>query len=144
MLYIDFKILDHQKFEDLLKIYPVVSDIKAKGERKEIDFWIKLLPDYVKRYYRMRKLDRANTNFKNMVEYLQWGLEANLDDLKKTGEDIGRLDFSTGNYPYGGMDRLMVFVNAFDCRPIEIYNGFNVNSVSWISKFNFECQEILK
>ncbi len=90
----------------------------------------------------MRQPDRPNSNFKKMIQYLQQDLEVEFDGLEELEESCGILKFSTAVYPYGGMDRLLVFLYGFDCQAVELFNGFGVNSVTWISKFRFTCEEI--
>ena len=61
-----------------------------------------------------------------------------MDNLDILTDNIGIVEFSTGNFPYGGMERFIMTLKAFDLNPIECYNGFGVFKFNWKTDYVFE------
>ncbi|WP_370477065.1 hypothetical protein [Tamlana flava] len=74
----------------------------------------------------------------NLLNYLEIGFEVNMDELIKVGDSKGVVRFSTGNFPYGGLDRFLITLKAFDLIPIECFNGFTIFQFDWISMYDYE------
>lgn len=60
MLFIEFDILDDKKFEDLLKIYPIISKIHFNQKPEPIEFWLDLIPDYSKANFNLVEYEDPN------------------------------------------------------------------------------------
>ena len=58
--------------------------------------------------------------------------------MDKLNEDVGIIKLSTGNYPFGGLERFFMTLKAFDLSPIECFNGFTVFEFEWTSEFEYE------
>lgn len=76
-----------------------------------------------------------------ILNYLINDFEVDLDQLKLTDNSNGILEFSTGNYPFGGLERFFIALKAYDFIPYECFNGFEVHSLTWSSNFKYEVQE---
>lgn len=147
MLFIKFDILDQQLFSDFLRFYEMLVKIKAVDDQKQMEFWQAFIPQKVQQQYNLvdcddPKYDSKKAGFQQILQYLQVDLEVNFTACKKLEEAKGIVRFETGNYPYGGMDRLIYFIKTFDCVATEIYNGFDVNSVEWLDDGEFKCEVI--
>lgn len=79
-------------------------------------------------------------NFDMMMDYLQINLEVEYKELKEIKPEKGRLEFLPLSYPYGGMDRLIIFLKTFDCKATKIDSGFGIKKVIWIADLDFECE----
>lgn len=73
----------------------------------------------------------------SIFNYLEYGFEVDLDNLEKINEHLGIVEFSTGNYPFGGMERFIMTLKAFNLIPIECYDGFSIYEFDWISNFEY-------
>ncbi len=148
MLYIQFDITDQYKFEEFKKVYDVLYMIKPKEEGKPIDFWLRLIPDYVKRflaeYYKedQNSGEMAPYSFTATINYLEFGLEVDFNNLTQPSPNTGKLEYSALAFPYGGMERLLIFLKAYGLIPNETYNGFAVNQLKWESSFICEATEL--
>lgn len=76
-----------------------------------------------------------------LLDYIESGFEVDMDELKVEG-DKGIVKFSTGNYPFGGLDRLILILNAFELSPQECFNGFEVFAFKWISELEYKTIEL--
>lgn len=148
MLYIQFEIKDLAKFEALKRVYNVLFEIKPKEESKPIEFWQEMIPNYAKDflggYYEEEKALSMliPASFTDTINYLEFGLEVDLEGLVQVDETKIRLDYTALSFPYGGMDRLMIFLKAYDCIPCEAYTGFSVVKLNWTSAYDYEATEL--
>lgn len=149
MLFIEFDILDDKKFEELLKIYPIISKIHFNQKPEPIEFWLDLIPGYSKANFNLVEYEdpnyeREKINFEMMMDYLQINLEVEYKELKEIETGKGKLDFLPLSFPYGGMDNLIIFLKTFDCKATKIDSGFGIKKVIWIADLDldFECEEI--
>lgn len=79
-----------------------------------------------------------------ILNYLITDFEVELDQLESTDSSNGMIAFSTGNYPFGGLERFFISLRAYGFIPFECYNGFEVVSIQWNSHFEYEVQELPK
>ncbi len=86
--------------------------------------------------------DLADSEILGWMDYLEFNLEVDMDQLDKIDDAQGMVQFSTGNFPYGGMERLLLVLKAFGLTPVEIFNGFSVCDLLWQSDFDYEVVEI--
>jgi len=111
----------------------------------------KLIPNYANEFLE-KYLQFDNDNLGSLgvldtasiLNYLEYGFEVEMDDLEKQNENIGIVEFSTGNYPFGGIERFLMVLKAFDLTPVECYNGFVVYEFEWLSSFKFKHIELPK
>ncbi len=150
MLYIQFEIKDQEKYTIFKKIYDVLYEIKPKEESKPLVFWEETIPEYAKTFLqRFYKLENAlsplvRENFKATVNYLEFGLEADFTNLTMINATTASIGFQALGYPYGGMDRLLIFLKAFDCIPNEVFNGFSVCQLSWDTLYDYSSLDLPK
>ena len=52
------------------------------------------------------------------------------------------MEFSTGNFPFGGMERFLMVLKAYDLVPVECFNGFTIYEFDWISEFEHNAIEL--
>mgnify|MGYP003635060921 CR=1 FL=1 len=103
-----------------------------------------LIPDYVAvlldKYIQAdnEKLESLGIqNLLSVFNYLEYGFEVDLDNLEKINERSGVVEFSTGNYPFGGIERFLITLRAFDLIPTECFDGFNICEFDWLSDFEY-------
>jgi len=77
----------------------------------------------------------------SIFNYLESTFEVDMDNLKKQSDTIGIIEFSTGNYPFGGMERFLMTLKAFDLIPTECFNGFTIYEFNWTSAFEHDAIE---
>ncbi|WP_405563773.1 hypothetical protein [Polaribacter sp. Asnod6-C07] len=170
MLYIKFTITELEKFKDFKVVYNHMDAFRIgeyEEEKLEIDWetateeeidayfdedrpkrklFDTLFPEYAKQFLeRYFSLENAKSQLINeynlsLLNYLEDGFEVNLDSLEKTENNKGIVKFSTGNYPFGGIDRFLMTLKAFDLQPTECFGGFDVFEFNWTSDFEYEAQ----
>lgn len=74
----------------------------------------------------------------SLLNYLEYGFEVNMDHLENINKNSGLIQISTGNFPFGGLDRFFMVLKAFDLIPFECFNGFNIFTFDWVSEFEYE------
>ena len=77
-----------------------------------------------------------------IFNYLEHTFEVNMNSLRKLNEDIGIVEFSTGNFPFGGLERFIMTLKAFDLIPIECFNGFVIYEFGWTSDYEHDAIEL--
>jgi hypothetical protein len=148
MLYIQFDIEDQEKYIIFKKIYDVLYEIKPKEESKPLEFWEETIPEYAKMFLQeFYTLENAlsplvRENFISTVNYLEFGLEVDFTGLIMVNATTTRINFEALGYPYGGMDRLLIFLKAFDCIPNEVFNGFSICQISWDTLYDYSAIEL--
>lgn len=149
MLYIKFQIKDPIKFQAFQKVYELLFEIKPKEESRPPEQWNQLFPDHVKEHLAAYYNDDLATpvmqrwSFQDMVNYLEFGLEVDFEYLTTEG-CLGEIGYKALAFPYGGLDRLLIFLKSFDCIPIESYTGFSVVRIAWTGTYEYEATELLK
>jgi hypothetical protein len=115
----------------------------------EIRRYQKLIPRYANEFLeRYLQIDNEKTGLPGILEtlsilnYLEYGFEVDLENLEKPNEDLGLVEFSARSYPYGGMERFLMTLKAFELIPTECYNGFTVYEFDWVSDFEHHAIEL--
>lgn len=104
-----------------------------------------IMPSYVNVFLE-RYLIEDNENLESLgnqtvlsiFNYLEFGFEVDMDNLKKINERVGIVEFSTGNYPFGGMERFIMTLAAYDLKPVACYDGFKKCEFNWTSNFDYD------
>ncbi|MGJ8744103.1 hypothetical protein [Polaribacter sp.] len=114
-------------------------------DRPKIELYKSLFPEYADQFLR-KFFSKENAssvlvdeNIVSYFNYLEYGFEVDLDCLELLKDEEGIVKYSTGNFPYGGMDRFLMSLKAFRLIPIECFDGFNVFEFDWISEFDYEA-----
>ncbi|WP_405222854.1 hypothetical protein [Dokdonia sp. Asnod1-B02] len=104
----------------------------------------KLIPGYastfIECYLKANNENFSSFNYQDILSifnYLEFGFEVDLDSLQKENESLGIVRFSTNNYPFGGMERFLITLSAFNLQPIACFDGFNESEIKWPSQFTF-------
>ena len=146
MLYIKFTIDSLDKYKDLKKIYTILEEIKPVETSLDTEEWEVLIPTYAKeiiaKYYHEQPISKES--FENFINYLEFSLEADFNELSIIDKNKALIKYTPIAYPYGGMERLLVLLRAFDCIPTECYNGFTVYQFKWNSLFDHDAIELPK
>jgi len=128
--YIKFHISNESKYLDMKSVYSSIAQAKNNCEPKSIERWLEIFPDYsIKQFY------FSDRDVKPIIK------TASKENCEKM-EDIGRIEFSPNGYPYGGITGLTMFLNSFDCKATEIYDGGDKYLVNWTNSNEFELSAI--
>lgn len=77
-----------------------------------------------------------------LFNYLEFGFEVDLNRFEKLQENFGIIEFSTGNYPFGGLERFYITMKAFGLIPTECFDGFTISELLWESAFDYTAKEV--
>lgn len=111
----------------------------------------KLIPNYANTFFenyfqhennKLKQLGALNTI--SILDYLEYGFEVDMNKLKKQNKNKGIVEFSTGNFPYGGIERFFIVLNAFEITPVECFDGFTIYELEWITNFEYNTTELIK
>lgn len=72
------------------------------------------------------------------INYLEYGFEVYLDGLEVKNNEEVIIKISTGNYPFGGLERFFIALKSFKLIPFECFDGFNIFQFNWISQIDYE------
>lgn len=78
----------------------------------------------------------------SIFNYLEFGFEVDFTNLELNMEQQGIIEFSTLDYPFGGIDRFLMVLKAFDILPTECFDGFNVFRFDWTNKFEYNAIDL--
>ena len=108
----------------------------------------KLFPKYAQEYlasyvgYDAQRAGVFGFEISGIFNYLEYSMEVDMDKLQMINETLGVVEFSALAYPYGGMERFLMVLKAFDLIPTECFNGFTVYEFEWTSEFVHEGIEL--
>jgi len=123
----------------------LLFDQDLRQEKRYTDFFPSYAQDVIARYFQHdnEKLGPLGIQeVTSIMSYLEYDFEVALDALEQREGDSGIVQFSTGNYPYGGMERFLVVLKAFDLIPTECFNGFTVYEFDWTSEFEHNAIDL--
>lgn len=104
-----------------------------------------VVPDYANAFLEdceRAKADEYGFSLSDIFEYLEWSFEVNMDHLELLDAHSGIVKFSTGNYPFGGLEKFLITLRAFDLTPTEYFDGFTVDSIRWVSPIAYTTTEL--
>ncbi|SDR98641.1 hypothetical protein SAMN05216503_1605 [Polaribacter sp. KT25b] len=169
MLYIKFAIKSQEKFIAFKEVYNHMCAVRKPGYQEEektidwetatdeeidhfmdedkpkIELFNQLFPVYAQEFlrnyfsYDKSKSILVRADILSFFNYLEYGFEVDLDALEKQKENEVIVKFSTGNYPYGGMERFLMTLKAFELNPIECFDGYNVYLFQWTSDYEHDA-----
>lgn len=114
-------------------------------DRPKMELFNKLIPNYASKvlcnYFSFdnAKSILSNEDKLSLLNYLEYGFEVNLDLLERCETGGGIVKISTGNYPFGGLERFMITLKAFNLIPFECFDGFNVCALNWVFDVEYEA-----
>ncbi|WP_338395474.1 hypothetical protein [Fulvitalea axinellae] len=126
--------MDEDKFDGLTK--------------NESERYKTFIPDYADTFlesffeFDQERAGGLGFNKSNILNYLEHSFEVDLNNLEKQNENKGIVEFSTGNYPFGGIERFLITLKAFDLVPEECFDGFSVVAFDWVNEFEFNTIEL--
>lgn len=110
-----------------------------------------LFPSYVNEYIKdffkeeNNNIEQlGNLDTLSIFNYLEYGFEVDMSNLKKINQDTGIVEFSTGNYPFGGLDRFIITLAAYNLKPIMCFDGFNKCEITWNSLYQYNLNILPK
>ncbi|PQJ81852.1 hypothetical protein [Polaribacter glomeratus] len=115
------------------------------GDRPKIELFNQLFPVYAQEFlsnyfsYDNSKSVLVRADILPYFNYLEYGFEVDLNVLEELQNNEGIVKFSTDNYPYGGMERFLMTLKAFELNPIECFDGFNVYQFQWTSDYEHDA-----
>lgn len=105
----------------------------------------KILPLYAQDFLQqMHELGIYGYELSELGKYLEYNFEVNMDALQILNLKTGLVVFSTGNYPFGGLERFTMILKAFNLIAIECFNGFTIYQLDWTSETEYETVELPK
>ena len=151
--YIEFKISDYEKFNDLKKVFELFKTAKNNQEPKSEKFWLENFPKYVIEKFCFLKTDlQPNFTTTEKTEF-SWYFFGLIDLLEKDYEieyvscieidkETGRLEYDPYSYPYGGITGLVTFVNSFECKPTKIDDGTSLYEIQFLKNGDFSITDL--
>ncbi|MFD1063713.1 hypothetical protein ACFQ1Q_10695 [Winogradskyella litorisediminis] len=77
----------------------------------------------------------------DIINYLEASFEVDFTNIDTTSDNQGIIKFTTGNYPFGGLERFFMVLKAFDLEATECFNGFSVLEIIWLDSFQYTTVE---
>lgn len=124
---------------------PEEIDNLMDEDKPKIELFKTLIPDDVSEvlcnyfYFENTKSMLSIEDKLSYINYLEYSFEVNLDLLERCENGDGIVKISTGNYPFGGLERFMITLKAFKLAPFECFDGFNVCALNWVSDVEYEA-----
>jgi len=104
----------------------------------------KVIPPYADTFFKQylqeemqQKSPVENEAVLPIFNYLEYGFEVDMDKLEQIDAHTGVVAFSTGNYPFGGIERFMMTLKAYDLGPVEGFDGFNIVQFEWLDPYTY-------
>lgn len=138
---------DNLTDEEQIQAFDELNDFYDEDKQAEKRYY-RLIPSYANKYFekyyekdneKSGALGIQDTSF--IFSYLERDFEVDLDNLESAGKN-GLVEFSTGNYPFGGLERFLITLKAFELYPLECFDGFNVVEFKWKSAFEYDTVEL--
>lgn len=123
-----------------------IEALLDSGDQNIIDAkrYKKLIPNYAHDYlenyqeYDNDKLGQLGIlDTKSILNYLEYGFEVFFTKLEQQNNNLGLIEFDTDNYPFGGLERFIMVLGAFNLTPVECFNGFSIQEFEWRSPFEY-------
>ena len=141
---------DNMTAEEMDKVFETMFD-KVNPEAEEMKRYEQNIPTYSNAFLenyikrddpKLGNLDKQEVL--SIFHYLEFDFEVDFNKLSQLEDHIGIVEFSTDNFPFGGLEHFFITLRSFDLIPIRCFNGFTVNEISWKSNFEYDLKEQLK
>ena len=123
-------------------------DLASDKDALELKRYKNVIPDYatsfLKKYFKVdnEKLgDLGIQQVMSIFNYLEFSFEVDFNKMELKDKN-GIIEFSTGNYPFGGLERFFITLKAFNLVPTQCFDGFSVNDIQWQSNFEYDFIEL--
>ncbi|NVK51402.1 MAG: hypothetical protein HWD85_00600 [Flavobacteriaceae bacterium] len=109
-----------------------------------------LIPPYAHAFlekYSQSDVEKAGAysfDIEGIFNYLEFSFEVDMISLQKLENNLGLIEFEALGFPYGGMERFLMVLKAFELIPTECYNGFTVYKFNWTSVFTHKSINLPK
>ena len=140
----DWNNMSEKEMEEAFKKIDEASDEDAL----ELKRYKKVIPEYAtsffKKYFKVdnEKLgDLGIQQVTSIFNYLEFGFEVDFNKMELKDKN-GIIEFSTGNFPFGGLERFFITLKAFNLVPTQCFDGFSINDIQWQSNFEFDFIEL--
>lgn len=137
--------MNDKEVEEAIEIIDASFDDEAIALKR----YDEVIPNYAnlffKKYFKIDNDKIGNLGIQEVLSifnYLEFGFEVDLNKLEVLDKNISIVEFSTGNFPFGGLERFFITLKAFNLIPIECFDGFSVNQIDWESDFKFNFIEL--
>ena len=152
--YIEFDILNDDKFYDLKRTFELFKQAKNNGEPKNDKFWLHNFPPYalekfyfldtdLKPSFKTAERGEFTWHFYSLIEKLEINYEIEYVSCEKKERDRGRMEYEPYSYPYGGITGLVTFIRSFDCYPVKIDDGTSVYQIDFLPNGDFSITDLL-
>ncbi|WP_055444218.1 hypothetical protein [Lacinutrix himadriensis] len=138
----DWDTMSEEEVDAALKELNTFLDAQVEPEKYR---YKALIPSYAKEFlenYIKNENEKSGyfgeSDALPIFNYLEFGFEVDMDHLKKINEHSGIVEFSTGNYPFGGLERFIMTLAAYELKPVACFDGFNPCKIHWTSAFAYE------
>lgn len=145
LLYIVFEILNRAKFEDFLRMFHLIEELRFKEQTLSVEFWNEIIPAYSQSFFNNVSYGSANYkedvyDFVVIMDYLQHDMEVDFIHCQELESNTAKIEFVPYAFPYGGMERLIMFLKTFECISTEADIGNDVRKITWGNNgaFDFE------
>lgn len=132
--------------EELDRVMPILDTFNDKTDEERR--YERVIQDYANEFleqYRMHDENIAGAygfDCMRIFNYLEFSFEVDMNNLEKLKEDVGLVEFTALGFPYGGIERFLMVLRAFELIPVECYSGFTVYEFDWTSEFSHKAIEL--
>lgn len=138
---------DNMTAEEMDKIFETMFD-KVSPEAEELKRYEQNIPSYSNAFFEsyikgddteVGNLDKQEVL--SIFHYLEFDFEVDFNKLSELQDNLGIVEFSTGNFPFGGLEQFFITLRSFDLIPTSCFDGFSVNEINWTSNFEYDLKE---
>lgn len=144
---IDWENMSQEEIDEILDKEEEIESNPIYWEMKKFKEVIpKYAMDFISSFSKYDQQSAGHFGFDvdGILGYLVCDLEVDMDELHQIKANNGIVNFSTGNYPFGGLERFLMVLKAYQLIPYECFNGFKIHDFQWTSDFEFNANELLQ
>lgn len=136
---------DNMTDKEMADAFVAMDEFDDK-DKQEASRYKMLVPDYanmfLESYINVDNNNLGALGIKDVVtilNYLEHDFEVEMNNLETLNKSLGIVEFSTGNFPFGGIERFLMTLKAFDLIPFECFDGFSIVTFNWTSDFEYDA-----
>jgi hypothetical protein len=139
--YIEFNFTIKEQLQAFVQLFDKIKDIRSNEKEYEIIPLLALVPENVLDFF--TEEDRVGGwKIQNLIQFLIDDLDVSYLTVFEKDHNIGRLEFESNGYPYGGPDSLIILLRSFGLMPFEVDEGADIYRIRWTSDYEFTFQSI--